>query len=437
MKLQKKAICLAVLLPVLILCSSFLGAATLPGEPEPFDVIIEDSEPGKVEASSLQGTVNAQTPISSKKSPLPTEGKVSADSVNVRDVPWGNIIGTLPKGTPVKIIGQSGDWYKISYKGSAGYILDKFLSIPGVASDPITKGRVSGNSIAVRRVPGGDVIGTLSQGEEVDILGETKDFYRISYKGSDGYVSKKYIDNAKGASAPAPSKPDSYANSFTAYITASSLNIRQSPWGKIGGTLKQGAAVKVTGKVGIWYTIDWEGKTAYIPAEYVDRQKPAPGAAPTNKLPVLKPKPVTPTPASAPVPTPPTPSGSLQQKVASSARALLGSTRFRGPEVDYGNLACAQVATTALKNAGALDKVYLNCTGSVNALKAKGWVEVSEPFREGDVITWTTYLPGDSHIGIIVKEGNTFKAMNNSSSKRTPVLSDPHSMKICRILRKP
>ena len=123
----------------------------------------------------------------------------------------------------------------------------------------------------------------------------------------------------------------------------------------------------------------------------------------------------------------------------------MGSTRFRGPEVSGGRLACAQVVTTALKNAGALNNVHLNCRSAVTDLKSKGWKEVSvPPFREGDVILWKTYdytgdgiKDPDTHIGIMVKEGNTFKAMNNSSSLRTPRLSDPYSIgPITRVLRK-
>ena len=123
---------------------------------------------------------------------------------------------------------------------------------------------------------------------------------------------------------------------------------------------------------------------------------------------------------------------------------MVGSTNFRTSDVSGGRLACAKVATTALKNAGALDRVYLNCRDSVKALKAKGWVEVTPPpYQEGDVITWKTYdytgdgiKDEDTHIGIILKEGNTYKAMNNSSSLRTPRISDINIAPISRVLRK-
>ncbi|MDD3147349.1 MAG: hypothetical protein PHD82_08610, partial [Candidatus Riflebacteria bacterium] len=66
------------------------------------------------------------------------------------------------------------------------------------------------------------------------------------------------------------------------------------------------------------------------------------------------------------------------------------------------------------------------------------------PFAEGDVITWKTYdytgdgiKDPDTHIGIIIKEGNSYKAMNNSSSLRTPRITDPYAIgPVTRVLRK-
>ncbi|OQA07596.1 MAG: hypothetical protein BWY66_01327 [bacterium ADurb.Bin374] len=129
----------------------------------------------------------------------------------------------------------------------------------------------------------------------------------------------------------------------------------------------------------------------------------------------------------------------------SEARKLIGSTQFRTADVDYGNLACAKVVTTALKNAGALDSVSLNCRSTVDMLHAKGWKDVSAPpYKEGDVILWKTYdytgdgvKDPDTHIGIIVKEGNSYMAMNNSSRLRTPRLSEPSSIgPVTRVMRK-
>jgi cell wall-associated NlpC family hydrolase len=126
-----------------------------------------------------------------------------------------------------------------------------------------------------------------------------------------------------------------------------------------------------------------------------------------------------------------------QAAIGRAIRSLLGSTSFRGADVDGGNLACAKVVSTALKNAGALDRVSLNCDAVVSDLRAKGWQRVSvPPYQEGDVVTWTTSRGPGRHIGIIVKEGSSFKAISNSSSQRTPRVHDINYMPITQVLRK-
>jgi hypothetical protein len=124
-------------------------------------------------------------------------------------------------------------------------------------------------------------------------------------------------------------------------------------------------------------------------------------------------------------------------RVASSIRALVGSTRFRGADVDGGNLACAQVVSTALRDAGVLSRVSLNCDQVVSDLRAVGWQRVSvPPYQEGDVVTWTTSRGPGRHIGIIVKQGSSFKAISNSSSARTPRVHEINYMPITQVLRK-
>ncbi len=126
-----------------------------------------------------------------------------------------------------------------------------------------------------------------------------------------------------------------------------------------------------------------------------------------------------------------------QARISSSIRNLLGSTRFRGSDVDGGNLACAKVVSTALQSAGVLSRVSLNCDQVVSDLRAVGWRSVSvPPYQDGDVVTWTTSRGPGRHIGIIVKDGSSYKAISNSSSERTPRIHSITYMPITQVLRK-
>lgn len=126
-----------------------------------------------------------------------------------------------------------------------------------------------------------------------------------------------------------------------------------------------------------------------------------------------------------------------QAAIGNAIKNLLGSTSFRSAAVDGGNLACAQVVSTALKNAGVLDRVSLNCDQVVADLRGKGWQRVSvPPYQDGDVVTWTTSRGPGRHIGIIVKDGSSYAAISNSSSQRTPRKHAINYLPITQVLRK-
>ena len=349
-------------------------------------------------------------------------------SLNIRNKPWGDITGNLKNGAKVTIIGSLGDWYKVSVNGKTAYVHSAYVKRQGEGAKPFPgSGRVNAKiGLNVRRVPNGDKVGALKYNSSVTILGVIGDWYKIKWGNNEAFVHKNYI-TPTSSSAPVTATPSDGVQKldFTGYVTASALNVRKSPWGAIDGTLPNGIAVKVTGKKDEWYRIDYNGKIRYVHSKYISKSKPATSSPGTS--------------------TPPVAAGNLQKRIVTEARKLIGSTAFRTADVGYGNLACAKVVTTALKNAGALSKVHLNVRSTVADLKSKGWKEVKvPPFREGDVITWKTYdytgdgiKDPDTHVGIMVKEGNSYMAMNNSSRLRTPRLSDPYSIgPVTRVLRK-
>lgn len=363
------------------------------------------------EGQKIQGTVNVTT------------------TLNIRSGPWGDILGSLGPGAQVTIVGQVGDWYRIQYGGKEAFVHSSYVKRPGEGEKPFPRtGWVNAaTGLNVRRVPHGDVIGTLRDQSPVEILGVTGDFYKIKWGENEAFVSRRYIDTDVPAN---PSANQVQPMNFTGYVTAGEgLNVRTAPWGAVETTLPHGIAVQVVGKVQDWYQIKFNGKVRYVHANFIGKEREGqPGS---------------------PGPTPPPSSGatdgSLQQRIAREAHKLVGSKAFRTKDVAYGNLACAKVVSTALKSAGAVDRVSLNVRTLVGDLKGKGWKEVSvPPFREGDVITWMTYdytgdgrKDPDSHVGIMVKQGNSMMAMNNSSRLRTPRYLDPYAVgPISRVLRK-
>jgi len=129
------------------------------------------------------------------------------------------------------------------------------------------------------------------------------------------------------------------------------------------------------------------------------------------------------------------------QKVVQCAEKYINSTKFRGAEVNFGNKACAQFVSTALKDAGVLANTILGVPALVTALKSKGYAQVTAPpFKGGDIVTWRTYdrsgdgrKDDDTHVGIMCFDG---KAIANSSSARMPKKNDVYYAPICKVLRK-
>jgi murein DD-endopeptidase MepM/ murein hydrolase activator NlpD len=85
-----------------------------------------------------------QTDATTATSPAATrtqaqKGTVQVNSsLNVRTGPWGSIIGSLYNGNQVDIIGKSGDWYKINFKGKTAYIHSDYVKIGGSTSSETT-----------------------------------------------------------------------------------------------------------------------------------------------------------------------------------------------------------------------------------------------------------------------------------------------------------
>jgi N-acetylmuramoyl-L-alanine amidase len=56
--------------------------------------------------------------------------------------------------------------------------------------------RLTSGTLNLRQEPSltAPVIGSIPNGATLDVLGETEDWYAVSWQGNDGFVSKVYVD---------------------------------------------------------------------------------------------------------------------------------------------------------------------------------------------------------------------------------------------------
>lgn len=113
--------------------------------------------------------------------------------------------------------------------------------------------------------------------EVVAVLEDAGDnWYRVSYKGQEGYMSGAHLIITWNETAPAEKEApvqQAPAEADTEYgrVTAGPLNVRSTPGtaGKKAGTLCVGAVVEILGRQDGWYQIAYNGSDAWICADYV------------------------------------------------------------------------------------------------------------------------------------------------------------------------
>ncbi|XZK85711.1 SH3 domain-containing protein [Clostridium perfringens] len=244
--------------------------------------------------NSNQGTQTPEKPSTPENTEKTGIVNVSS-SLNVREgsSTSSKVIGSLSGNTKVTIVGEEGEFYKIEYKGSHGYVAKEYIKdvtesnnsnqgtqTPEKPSTPENTERTGvvnvSSSLNVREgaSTSSKVIGSLSGNTKVTIVGEEGAFYKIEYKGSHGYVAKEYIKNIKDEVVTEPEKPSNPENSKkTGVVTASKgLNVRKeaNTSSQIIGILNSGESVEIIGEENGFYKITYKGQEAYASKNYIN-----------------------------------------------------------------------------------------------------------------------------------------------------------------------
>ena len=217
-----------------------------------------------------------------------SQGKVVNVTTNLR-VRSGastssSVIGYLTNNSSVNVKGEEGNWYKIEFKGSIGYVSKDYIQVSGVVGTTTNNTTSSSegtvnvtSSLRVRSGAGtnSSVLGYLGNGTKVKITGESGDWYQINYNNQTGYVSKAYVsvsNSTQQGSNNTTSTPSSSA-SKTGKVVNVTTNLRvRSGAGtntSVLGYITNGTNVNITGESGNWYQINFNGKTGYVAKEYI------------------------------------------------------------------------------------------------------------------------------------------------------------------------
>jgi N-acetylmuramoyl-L-alanine amidase len=223
----------------------------------------------------------------------------SASVLNVRSGPGVGFgaIARINRGAVVTLIGRNADatWAQIQLaSGAQGWINAHYMtpSVP-LANLPVTYGTTVSNGVVsasflnVRSGPsaGFGVVGTLGQGEAVNLIARTEDSTWVQVQlsnGVQGWVNSSWIiANIRiwtlpvaGTTSGVPTAPPPANASPTGIITAYRLNVRSGPGMNHGivTQVSQGQSVSLLGRTAFndWLLIQApNGFTGWINSNYV------------------------------------------------------------------------------------------------------------------------------------------------------------------------
>lgn len=111
------------------------------------------------------------------------------------------------------------------------------------------------------------------------ITGESGNWYKVSYSGRDGYVSKDYMTTTK---------PDNGGGSTsqTGYIKGNDVRLRSGAGTNysILGTYNNGTPLTITGTSGNWTAVTINGVKGYVNSAYVTTTKSDGGSKPSGSI---------------------------------------------------------------------------------------------------------------------------------------------------------
>lgn len=220
------------------------------------------------------------TPDTFEVTPANDTVYVTGSSVNLRSGPGTSydIVATVTVGTALTRTGTTdNNWSRVQYEGSECFISGALVSTEEPKKDD-TASTAAPYSVTsaddtvvvtsdanIRSGPGTsyDVIGSAAAGTELKRTGTASGWSRVVYNGSEAFIYDSLI-KVKGS--------DELQEMSGTLTVTSDANLRSGPStdDSILGTASKGAKLTITGKIGNWYRIEYNGVTAYINGNLVE-----------------------------------------------------------------------------------------------------------------------------------------------------------------------
>ena len=198
---------------------------------------------------------------------------IATATINIRSEArlGSTVVGTMYKDQVATKLGTSGNWTKVDYNGTVGYVNTPYVKAYGGSSDDgvvIIDGNTAYATAAVnvRSGPGTSYakLGELRKGDAVTLVGATGNWSIIKWGTGTAYVSTGYLSNSGSTGGGS-------STTGTTMAATTTVNVRSGPGTKysILGYLVKGETVQKTGTSGNWTKVVYKNQTAYVSSTYL------------------------------------------------------------------------------------------------------------------------------------------------------------------------
>ncbi len=307
---------------------------------------------------------------------------ISGNEVNLRAEPnlKSEVIATLEKGCKVYLVGISGPWYHVSvpFLEKRGFVFGSFVS-------QLHEVEITADNVNLREEPSlnAPVITTLSQGERFVKKGELSGWYWVvsPKTGFEGWVNALYAKVS-------PPRLPKYK------VVGDVVNFRATPNvdADIITQLSLGEEVKVLGREPKWSLVEYSGKQGWVYSEYL---------VPTEDFQLSAGR-------------------DIGRKLAKRGLDLRGIPyRWGGDSVS--GFDCSGFVYFLLREQFGLKNLPRRASEQYYEM---GSPVDKEDLRVGDLVFFTTYKPGPSHVGVYIGDGNFVHASSAGGEVQVNTMSE-------------
>ncbi|WP_042459078.1 SH3 domain-containing protein [Neobacillus dielmonensis] len=205
---------------------------------------------------------------------------IATDMVNVRSGPGlsYSLVKQAKRGEKYPVIKEKGDWVQIQLSTfKTGWVVSWLIakengeSKTAVASSRNTKAKAITEQLRVRSGPGTSfqIIGLLAKGEEVQILDQNENWYKIDTQFGEGWASKEFFNTSTKTNNKTETSTTNLGR-----VNVDLLNVREEPSSKSTnlGKLTKGTNVTILSEKNNWIEISYSQLTGWVSSEFITKQ---------------------------------------------------------------------------------------------------------------------------------------------------------------------